>query len=188
VFLHQYIGAEIKTDKADIEILSTYPQDGKVTIKINPKREFVVAFRLPKWSSEFDCDKVFWIKEGYAYINISDETEINLNFEMKPKLIKCSNRVRANTDKIAVIKGPFVYCAEEVDNGKNLQMLKISRKPDFDSDGDFIVANGFREKESGLLYEEWSEPQEEKVKIKLIPYYRWGNRGENEMSVFLRIK
>lgn len=188
VFLHQYIGSYIETDKADIEILSTYPQDGKVTIKINPKREFVFALRLPKWSSGFDYDKAFWIKEGYAYINISDETEINLNFGMKPKLIKCSNRVRANTDKIAVIKGPFVYCAEEVDNGKNLQMLKISRKPDFDSDGDFIVANGFREKESGLLYEEWSEPQEEKVKIKLIPYYRWGNRGENEMSVFLRIK
>ena len=188
VFLHQYIGSYIETDKADIEILSTYPQDGKVTIKINPKREFVFALRLPKWSVELDFSKMVWAKDGYAYINISDETEINLNFGMKPKLIKCSNRVRANTDKIAVIKGPFVYCAEEVDNGKNLQMLKISRKPDFDSDGDFIVANGFREKESGLLYEEWSEPQEEKVKIKLIPYYRWGNRGENEMSVFLRIK
>ncbi len=188
VFLHQYIGSYIETDKADIEISSTYPQDGKVTIKINPKREFVFALRLPKWSVELDFGKTVWVKDGYAYINISEETEVHLNFGMKPRIIKCSNRVRANTDKIAVTKGPFVYCAEEVDNGKNLQMLKISRKPDFDFDRDFIVANGFREKESDLLYEEWSEPQEEKVKIKLIPYYRWGNRGENEMSVYLRMR
>ena len=186
LFLHQYIGAEIKTDKADIEITSTYPQDGRVKIKITPKRDFVFALRLPKWGGEFDYNKAFWVKDGYAYISISEETEIQLNFEMKPKMIKCSNRVRANTDKIAVTKGPFVYCAEEVDNGKNLQMLKIAANPDFECRGDCIIANGFREKESDLLYEEWSEPQKEKTRIKLIPYYRWGNRGENEMSVYMR--
>ncbi len=186
LFLHQYIGAEIKTDKADIEITSTYPQDGRARIKITPKRDFVFALRLPKWGGEFDYNKAFWVKDGYAYISISEETEIQLNFEMKPKMIKCSNRVRANTDKIAVTKGPFVYCAEEVDNGRNLQMLKIAANPDFECRGDCIIANGFREKESDLLYEEWSEPQKEKTRIKLIPYYRWGNRGENEMSVYLR--
>ena len=186
LFLHQYIGAEIKTDKADIEITSTYPQDGRARIKITPKRDFVFALRLPKWGGEFDYNKAFWVKDGYAYISISEETEIQLNFEMKPKMIKCSNRVRANTDKIAVTKGPFVYCAEEVDNGRNLQMLRIAANPDFECRGDCIIANGFREKESDLLYEEWSEPQKEKTRIKLIPYYRWGNRGENEMSVYMR--
>lgn len=186
LFLHQYIGAEIKTDKADIEIISTYPQDGRAKIKITPKRDFVFALRLPKWGGKFDYNKAFWVKDGYAYISISEETEIQLNFEMKPKMIKCSNRVRANTDKIAVTKGPFVYCAEEVDNGRNLQMLKIAANPDFECRGDCIIANGFREKESDLLYEEWSEPQKEKTRIKLIPYYRWGNRGENEMSVYMR--
>ena len=186
LFLHQYIGAEIKTDKADIEIISTYPQDGRAKIKITPKRDFVFALRLPKWGGKFDYNKAFWVKDGYAYISISEETEIQLNFEMKPKMIKCSNRVRANTDKIAVTKGPFVYCAEEVDNGRNLQMLKIAANPDFECRGDCIIANGFREKESDLLYEEWSEHQKEKTGIKLIPYYRWGNRGENEMSVYMR--
>lgn len=188
LFIHQYIGASVKTDKADIEILSTYSENGKVAIKIKPEKEFMLALRLPEWSRKFGCNKAFSVKDGYAYISISEETEIHLNFEMKPKIIKCSNRVRANTDKIAVTKGPFVYCAEEADNGKNLQMLKISRKTEFECDGEFLVADGFREKESDSLYEEWSESQEEKAKIKLIPYYRWGNRGENEMSVYLRIK
>lgn len=186
LFLHQYIGAEIKTDKADIEINSTYPQNGKVKIKIIPKKDFILALRIPKWCKNYSFSHFYELKEGYAYFNIYGDTEISAEFEMKPKMIKCSNRVRANTDKIAVTKGPFVYCAEEADNGKNLQMLKIGRNPDFECCGDYIFTNGFREKESELLYEEWSEPQKEKVRLKLIPYYRWGNRGENEMSVYLR--
>ena len=188
VFIHQYIGSTVVTDKAEIKTESTYTKNGRVKITVKPKRSFVLALRIPKWSRELDFGGKVRVKDGYAYISISDETEINSDFGMKPVMIKCSNRVRANTDKIAVTKGPFVYCAEEADNGRNLQLIKISSTPSFECDGDYIVADGFREKESDLLYEKWSRAQEKNVKIKLIPYYRWGNRGENEMSVYLRIK
>ena len=80
-----------------------------------------------------------------------------------------------------------VYCIEEADNGKNLQMLRISKNPDFRLDGGDILADGFREKEETELYSEWKEAEEEAVTLRLIPYYKWGNRGENEMSVYIRI-
>lgn len=187
LFIHQFIGCKVNTDKAKTEIVSDYTKNGRLTVKIIPEKEFTLAVRIPKWCKNYSFSLPCEIKDGYAYFQISSETEISADFEVKPMLIKCSNLVRSSIGKAAVTRGPFVYCVEEADNGRNLQMLKISRNPAFEMDGDTIVADGFREKESGTLYAEWREPELEKVRIKLIPYYKWGNRGENEMSVYISI-
>ena len=187
IYIHQFIGAKVNAEKARIETVSSYAENGSVSIKILPKRELTIAVRIPKWCNDYSFSVPCKIKNGYAYFKIKDETEIMVNFEMKPKIIKCSNLVRANIGKAAVTRGPFVCCAEEADNGKNLQLLRLSRNPAFETDGDAVVANGLREKENASLYEEWSEPEYEKAKIRFIPYYKWGNRGENEMSVYISI-
>lgn len=187
LFVHQFIGCRMNAEKAAVEIISEYAENGHVTIKILPEKEFTLAVRIPKWCDNCSFSLPCEIKEGYAYFRISAKTEITADFELKPKLIKCSNLVRANIGKAAVTRGAFVYCIEEADNGRNLQMLKISRSPDFEMIGDTVIANGFREKESAVLYSEWREPELEEVKIKLIPYYKWGNRGKNEMSVYISI-
>ena len=84
-------------------------------------------------------------------------------------------------------KGPFVYCTESIDNGDNLQMLRLNPNTDFEVKEDCIFADGFREKEDSELYAEYTKPNETPCKIRFIPYYRWANRGENEMSVYIRI-
>ncbi len=187
LYIHQFIGCEAKTKNADIELCSSYTENGRISIKIKPEKEFTLAVRIPAWCNNYEFSQMCEIKNGYAYFSIKSETEIKAEFDMQVRMIKCSNRVRANIGKIAVTRGPFVYCIEEVDNGKNLQMLKINRCPDFRTDGDVIYAKGFREKDCGILYSEWSNPELEETEIKLIPYYKWGNRGENEMSVYINI-
>lgn len=187
VYIHQYIGNRAALNNADITLNSSYTENGKVSISIEPKKPFTLAIRIPAWCDNYSFSLPCEIKDGYAYFEINGSTFINADFELKAKMIKCSNRVRANIGKIAVTKGPFVYCIEEADNGKNLQMLKISKSPQFTIDGDMITANGYREKDCRQLYADYSEPEREEVKIKFIPYYRWGNRGENEMSVYIRI-
>lgn len=187
LFVHQFVGCEAKTKNADIRIGSTYTENGKVTIEIKPKRGFKLAVRIPKWCDKYAFSLPCEVRYGYAYFKICDAVTFEAEFEMQPKLIKCSNRVRENTGKVAVMRGPFVYCVEEADNGKNLQMLRISKEPNFRCDGDTVIADGFREKENGALYSEWSEAEETPVEIRLIPYYKWGNRGENEMCVYIRI-
>lgn len=187
LFVHQFIGCEAKAENADIKISSTYAENGRVTIEIRPEKEITLAVRIPKWCGKYTFSLPCEVKDGYAYFRISDEATLEAEFDMQSRLIKCSNRVRENTGKVAVVRGPFVYCVEEADNGKNLQMLRISKEPDFRCDGDTVIADGFREKEDGALYSEWSEAQETPVQIKLIPYYKWGNRGENEMCVYIRI-
>ncbi len=187
VFVHQYIGSKVNSGKATVEVVSSYTENGKVEFRITPKEKFTFAIRIPSWCNNYKFSSPCGIRNGYAYFEIENETVIIAEFEIRTKMIKCSNKVRANVDKIAVTRGPFVYCVEEADNGKNLQMLKISQKPEFGLDGDTILANGFREKEINSLYSEWNETETEKVRIRFIPYYKWGNRGENEMSVYIRI-
>ena len=187
LYIHQFIGSNVESYNADFKITSSYTHNGRVSVDIKPKKEFTLAVRIPLWCDEYKISKPYELKDGYAYISISDECVIELDFEMKTKMIKCSNRVRSNTDKVAVTRGPFVYCVEEADNGKNLQMLKISKNPCFRISGNTVIADGYRETDCEQLYSECHESECERTEIKLIPYYLWGNRGENEMSVYIRI-
>ena len=187
LFIHQFIGSDVESVNADLKITSSYTKDGRVTIDIKPKKAFILAVRIPLWCNKYSISTQYELKDGYAYIRISDDCVIECDFEMKPRMIRCSNRVRANTDKVAVTRGPFVYCVEEADNGKSLQMLKISKNPCFRISGNTVIADGYREIDCEELYSEWNEAECEKTEIKFIPYYLWGNRGENEMSVYIRI-
>lgn len=187
LFVHQFIGCEAETENATVKVNSEYAENGRVAFEIDPKKPFTLAVRIPKWCDNYSFSLPCEIRNGYAYFEIGSSSTLEAEFEMKVRLIKCSNLVRENAGKAAVTRGPFVYCIEEADNGKNLQLLRISRNPSFRFDGETIIADGFREKENALLYSEWSTPDEEAAEITLIPYYKWGNRGENEMSVYIRI-
>lgn len=187
LFINQYIGSRAESKKAVIIVKSTYAEDGRVRINIDMKEPFTLALRIPYWCSEYKISAPYKIKNGYAFIKIENSTEIGIEFEMKIKLIKCSNKVRANVGKAAVMRGPTVYCIEEADNGKNLQMLKLSDKPDFRYENGVIFARGLREQEDKQLYSEYTLPCCKECTLKFIPYYKWGNRSENEMSVYIRI-
>ncbi|MBQ5592764.1 MAG: glycoside hydrolase family 127 protein [Clostridia bacterium] len=186
VYIHQYIGAKITSSKGRLEILSDYLSIGKICVRIFPEKEFTLAVRIPKWCDSYTFSHKCEIRNGYAYFKIFDETQIDIQFEISVRMIKCSNRVRANIGKIAVTRGPFIYCLEEVDNGADLQMLSIDKNTSFSLDGQYIIAEGYREKDCESLYETFKEAEKSDVKLKFIPYYKWANRGENEMCVYIR--
>lgn len=187
LYIHQYIGGEYCAQNGALCIESQYAQNGAVKIHIKPEKPFVLALRVPQWCRDkFSVSREYEYKNGYLYINVYSEMTIDVKFDMGIRLIKCSNRVRANVGKVAVTRGPFVYCAEEVDNGANLQMLLLGEDPDLEYDSGVITAAGFREKEDDALYSDYSSPALTPTEIKFLPYYRWGNRGENEMCVYIR--
>ncbi|MDE6660083.1 MAG: glycoside hydrolase family 127 protein, partial [Eubacterium sp.] len=187
-FINLYQGSEIKNDKADIKIDSDYLNSGKVTVIIKVKTPFKMAFRIPDWSSNFKFSKENpLIENGYAYFDIEKDEEITAEFNPEIKIMKCNSNVRENIGKVAVTRGPIVYCLEEVDNGKNLQLLRLSRTPNFSLEGENITADGYREEiTSKRLYEEYNDASEKPIRLKFIPYSKWANRGENEMSVYIR--
>lgn len=187
VFIHQYMGCSFRTENAEIEITSDYLNSGKLTFNIKPLKDFTLALRIPLWCESYSFNREYTEKDGYAYFDITDECTLEADFTVEVKLIKCSNKVRANIGKAAVTRGPFVYCMEEADNGKDLQMIRLASAPDFKIEKDVITAVALREKESESLYSLWKTEEWKNITVKLIPYYKWANRGENEMQVYIRI-
>lgn len=185
IFVNQFICSKADFGYGKIE-MSKISDGCKITIAADKKCN--LAIRIPKWCDNFALSCDYKLKNGYAIIEISNSAEIKMSFDIQPKLIKCSNRVRANVGKAAVMRGPFVYCLEEIDNGSNLQMLKLDTSMSLEFKDECIFAHGFREKADDALYSTYSESEEEACTLKFIPYYRWGNRGENEMCIYIRVK
>ena len=187
LFIHQYLGSRFASRHGQVALDSDYIRSGAVTLHINPEHPFTLALRIPGWSPRFDADLPYTTREGYALFEIREETELHLQFCAEPMLVRCSNRVRENAGKVAVMKGPLVYCLEETDNGPDLHRLIVNRNTRFTEDGETILAEGFREKENAQLYSPWQEPELEPVTLRFVPYYTWANRGENEMCVYVRV-
>ena len=108
--------------------------------------------------------------------------------------------MREDSGKIAVTCGPFVYCLEEKDNGADLNRVFIDRKtsPAEAAFGTAEIAGrktrvllvpGRREAavtDRGLYFDAEAGEESEPAQLRLIPYFMWANRGENEMQVWIR--
>ena len=189
VFINLYQACTAQTENAVITIDGDYIKDGKITVKYEADKDMRLALRIPSWSNNFSFSrKNPFIKDGYAYFDISGKGEISAEFNPEIRIIQSNPAVRENIGKCAITRGPIVYCLEEADNGEGLWLLRLSRHPKFYFDGEAVFANGYRQESTkNALYYEYTEPKEKLQRLKFIPYYKWANRGENEMSVYIRI-
>lgn len=142
------------------------------------------------------------VRNGYLYIGRKwRNSEISFDFEMGVKVLRANNRVREDVGRFAVRRGPFTYCLEQKDNGENLQLLHLDRSRFEDMGAELMEVTGLddgmvgiklpgiREKldsEGQLYFDAFADRLYERIDLKFIPYYAWNNRGEGEMSVFVR--
>ena len=123
---------------------------------------------------------------------------ISIEFEMQPRVVFADPRVSENAHKIAFMRGPVVYCAEEKYNGKELKnivvakplVIKESVSTEFGFDTVVLDVEAKRITPSGsafmesTLYMNYEGSNEETTKLRLIPYSMWANRGEGEMCTY----
>lgn len=212
VYTHLYIGGEAETEingsKIKITQQTEYPWDEKVVMKLSMQEEteFNLSLRIPGWCSEAKIsingetiDFSSMLKDGYATINRvwkNDDT-VELLFKMPVLRIKANPMVRENVGKVAIQRGPIVYCIEEADNGANLQEIVLPKeaelKVEFDSEllGGVVVITADAERISHTswgdeLYKANAQIESYPQKIKFIPYYAWANRNVGEMAVWVR--
>lgn len=209
LFVHLYMGS-VLTKKAggrdvDVRLESGFPWDGNVRISVRAKdADFTLACRIPDWCDEYTVqgieDAQTEVKNGYLYVKKEwgEEDSITLSFPMEVKLTAANGQVREDIGKAAVVRGPVVYCVEEADNGKDLHLLTL--RPDADllvKDTTIcgvpvkaVEAAGYRQsrEEAAGLYHPYRPAVKEAVQIRLIPYFAWANRGENEMQVWTRVE
>ena len=209
LYIHLYMDSkvykELHGDIIEIFVITDYPWDGKIRVEVKGATGlFTVALRISGWCRDYQVkgieDADTWMEEGYLYIKKkwTNGDFVELDFPMKVRVLEADSRVREDVGKVAVMRGPFVYCLEEADNGKDLHLISI----DVDSKAKVaeqeiaknvikaVSFEGFRQKpvqaEGKGLYYTAGKIQKKRVTLHFVPYYVWANRGENEMQVWVR--
>ena len=211
LFTHLYIGGTaeltLKGQRLAITQESGFPWDGTVKLILNTASDldFTLALRIPAWCQNPSITvngEHIDIKSGFehGYVKIqrtwSNNDRVELEFPMQVALITANPKVRANRGKVALTRGPLVYCLEEADNGDNLHNLIINPDGRFEvkykqplmNKITIITAEGRRELDNwgDVLYKANTEPDTEPVTLTFIPYYSWANRETGEMLVWVR--
>lgn len=213
LYVHLYMGAEIKKEISgslvNIQITSSLPWEGSVSVRVTTEvaTEFTLALRIPEWGKDYHISipegipkGIVEVKDGYYYITRcwSNNDTITLNFPMKIRRIRSNPRVRENIGRIAITRGPIVYCLEERDNQNNLHLISVPRETNFttksliiqDREVIALVGKGTRILQEALadmeLYSDAGIDLTEETSLTWIPYYTWANRGEGEMQVWVR--
>ncbi|MBO7638135.1 MAG: glycoside hydrolase family 127 protein, partial [Treponema sp.] len=213
LFVHLYMGSKIKKRVNDKEIEvcvhTDYPNNGKIEIDVRgaAKTGFKLALRIPAWTGDRYSKSIGNLNASFndGYLCVDGFTEdlhhISIDLEMKSRAVFADPRVVEDEHRIAFMRGPVVYCAEEKDNGKNLRQYQIKnpfvikeRLSDefgfeavlLDVDASRITPTGSQFMES-RLYMNYEDIKKEDATLRFIPYSLWANRGEGEMSVYFNL-
>lgn len=211
LFINQFISSqaqfELLNENVNIDIKSNLLKDGVVEVNVNKNGEEDISLfiRIPEYSKDtkiflngksIDCS----IKNNYAHIivNGKDSNVIRIEFEVKAKWISSNPNLRANVGKIALVKGPMVYCLEEIDNENNLASIYVNTDSkieeiepieSFPADIPVMKFDAMKLSnnldENGELYGV-SKFVKKDVELKAIPYCLWNNRGVGEMIIWLK--
>lgn len=211
LFVHLYAAGEAEVlvagQKVMVKQRTEYPWQGKVALEIAPsvQAEFTVAVRIPGWCRDAkiringkQVKASALTKKGYAYIRRMwcRGDRIELLFAMPVERIVSRPEVRSNCGKVALQRGPVVYCLEEVDNGNNLADVslpsdaKLSPKWEENLLGGCVTITGRARRRDIKGYgKELYKPVDGRytsATIKAIPYCLWSNRKGGEMVVWVR--
>lgn len=202
LYVNLYGQNALKTKNLEVEQTTNYPWDGKVTLTVkNAKNLQTIQLHKPNW-----CDKYSVKVNGEnADLSITRKWKkgdvIELNLDMRPHLVEANPLVEEAKNQVAVMRGPIVYCLEGQDIQGDCRISDIALPADIQLkevhmtieghsftalEGDAIVTND-KTWDNQTLYRELSKPSSRKVRIRLIPYYAWDNRGIQDMSLWLNL-
>ena len=185
LFVHQYIATEGMADGQPVKMSTHYPADGKVHIEYSGKK---LALRRPYWCSEIVCDAPYREEKGYLYFDVST---VDIEFVMRPVFYTASHKVHEDLGRVALMRGPIVYCIEGQDQQAPLFRLRV------DADAPITVLSetyggypllevaGAVVGEQNSLYAPYSPATTQPTTLKYIPYYAFANRGQDNMQVWV---
>lgn len=203
LFVQSSTKVDLKSTTTEIEQQTDYPWKGSAKIVLKPEKEteFTLKLRIPGWaqnkpvpgdlysylnSSEnkpeitIRGEKVdYQIENGYATLTRKWKKgdEIELYLPMDVKEVKANELVKDDLGKVAIERGPLVYCLEEFDN-PDIDKIVISQNTQFNTHFDDELLNGVE-----VIEASGNEANEN---FTAIPYFVWNNRGANKMNVWVQ--
>ena len=208
IFINLYVSNEAETQingvPCKLTIDSDFLKNGNVKIYVKSQQDSggKLALRIPGYSRRFLVSRNGneisspRIEKGYLILeDMKAEEIIAVSCNMEARFIHANPEVRADEGRVAIIRGPLVYCLEEADNGRNLSSLYIDTKAELTEAYEdellggvvTVTAKGKRISNEGWNEDELYKEQEiqlEDVVLKAVPYCNWGNRETGEMAVW----
>ena len=201
LFMANTMHDSVKNGKVSLKMDTQYPWDGLVRIEVTeaPKKGFNLKLRIPGWVRgevlpsdlyEYDDD----VKLGYKVTVNGEEIKadlqkgyfcidrqwkpgdvVTLQMDMEPRIVKANELVKDDEGRIAIERGPVVYCAEWPDNpDMKVREVVLNEHPQLEvrkNAGKLYGIDEILVKDSGLT---------------LIPYYAWNHRGAGDMIVWMK--
>lgn len=210
----------VGNNEVAVKMETNYPLDGKVKLTIDPaiKGKFALHFRVPAWFQ----DKIvpgdlyrsvgdgahlsdlslkmngkparYNYENGYAVVEAEWKKGdvVDIDFPMEVRMIAAKDSLKQDNNRIAIQRGPLVYCIEGADNDNKAWNIIVPENTSFKAIPYKILTENVIALQAELpvlsVNENGTEVKTEKKKITAIPYYTWANRGKNEMQLWLPTK
>ena len=183
-----------------------YPWSGRIAIAVEPEApvEFTLKLRIPGWARgetlSVNGKSVDTSKRSLGYVELqrlwSPGDRVDLDLPMPVERVYSHPEVRDDIGRVALRRGPLIYCVEEADNpALAVNRFRLPRGADLRAmprqdlfDGIVSIAaeaSAAREEDwNGNLYRT-TPTTEEPAKMIALPYYLWSNRGPGRMMVWI---
>lgn len=204
-----------------LEENTAYPWNGDIDIRIrkNKAGRFNLCVRIPGWlrgqvvpsdlyrfaDNQKSSYLIFvngkmvegTLDKGYFVIdrNWKSGDRVRIHFDMAPRTVVANSKVAADQGRVAVERGPLVYCAETADNKDGVLHVVINQYPTFATDSDYSIKNtegdgrvftvtSLTTSAQSLSVGTDGKVDTRDIQLRLIPYYAWNHRGASEMEVW----
>jgi DUF1680 family protein len=204
LFVNSNATVNLGKNAVNISQHNNYPWDGALAFTIDPKNAgtFNILIRIPGWAKDQAIPSSLYsfedaiqkkvvvkvngvpvtqvMQHGYWVINKKwmKGDKITVDLPMEVRRVVTNNIVKENNGKVALQRGPIIYCAEWADNSGTTSNISIPKSASFTPAYAYIL-NGIT-----VLKGEVQKDNEGKQPFIAIPYYSWANRGKGEMQVW----
>ncbi len=208
--LHLYGQSRLtaSVDGCDVELrqATRYPWDGDVEITIGTAQpaHFALRLRIPDWSTKFDVTvngaavAASPLDRGFLRIerDWSPGDRVALSLAMPVRRLSARPELVFDLGRIALQRGPFIYCVEEADAGGDVERLvldgaapiQVAYEPDLLGGVGTLEVPVWTAGSHGwgdALYRD-TEPERSRTTVRALPYPLWAHRGSGSMAVWLR--
>lgn len=206
----------LKNQPVVIQTQTNYPWEGAVGILVSPKQKerFTLRVRYPGWVSgeavpgglyTYENAKQYsltllsinnqpvkyTIENGYLVIDRewAPNDQVSISFPMDIRRVYSRSEVKANVERVALQRGPLIYCVEGTDNdGKALNIVLPKSAQVVTAKQQILTENVVSLEADATVLSVMpggENVQAVKKKIRAVPYYTWNNRGAGQMLVWL---
>jgi len=214
LFMANHSNLNVNGKQVSVKQSTNYPWSGDINIEVSPKRKqtFSLKIRIPGWLQNNVVPSNLYtyndkkelgfiikvngkeitnnIEKGYLSINRTwkKEDKVEVHFDMKVRTVKAHPAVKTDLGKVAIERGPVVYCTEWPDNDFDIFSVILNKKPSFkvEKKNDLLYGiNTIQTDAQSLSYDDNGKLVVSDVKLNMIPYYSWAHRGSGDMAVWL---